>query len=332
MSKKNTLIIFILFWGFYLGQAQDPIFSQFYASPLIMNPAFTGNTSLPLIHLNYRNQWSSFPTAYSTYAMSYDQYFEKLNTGIGMQVIVDDAGAGIYKTNNYSGFFSYRLMINRSLFLKFGVEAGIIQQSLNWSKLIFYNQIDPINGIDPNLVSGENQPNELSHSRLDISSGLLLYSPKYYFGLSLKHINTPDVSFLNVNNNLAQGWPMRFSLHGGMQITLIERNKRSAGAFISPNVIFVKQGDFSQLNIGAYGGVGLVFAGVWYRHDVTNSDAAIFSLGFKKKWFKIAYSYDLTISKLASQRGGSHELALTLNFDIDKPKKVDYNDCFEIFR
>lgn len=315
-----------------MSHAQDPVFSQFYMTPLNMNPAFAGNTDLPLIHINYRNQWTSFPTAYSTYAASYDQYFERMNTGIGMQVIVDDAGDGIYKTSSYSGFFSYRLIIKRNLFLKFGVEAGAIQQALNWDKLVFYNQIDPVDGIDPNLLSGETRPESLNHTRLDVSSGILLYSPKYYFGLSLKHINTPNVSFLNINNNLAQGWPMRISLQGGMQITITERNKKREGSFISPNVIFVKQGAFSQINVGAYGGIGLVFAGIWYRHDWTNSDAAIFSLGFKKSWFKIGYSYDLTISKLASQRGGSHELALTLNFDINRPKKVDYNDCFDIFR
>ena len=50
--------------------AQDPVFSQFYATPMQLNPAFAGTTYAPRITLNYRNQWPSWPNAYTTYAFN----------------------------------------------------------------------------------------------------------------------------------------------------------------------------------------------------------------------------------------------------------------------
>jgi len=72
-------LLIVLLFSCSTAFGQDPIFSQFYAAPLQINPAFTGNTYTPNIALNYRNQWSGWPgTAYSTYAASVDQFIEPL--------------------------------------------------------------------------------------------------------------------------------------------------------------------------------------------------------------------------------------------------------------
>ena len=135
---------------------------------------------------------------------------------------------------------------------------------------------------------------------------------------------------------------MRFTAHFGGQITLIKGNKRKGGSFISPNVLFVNQGkDFGQLNAGAYlDFASSIFGGMWYRHSWTNGDAAIFLFGVQYEAFKIGYSYDFTISRLAVENGGSggaHELSVTLNFENSSAFKRQrrsnrYNDCLQIFR
>ena len=85
------------------------------------------------------------------------------------------------------------------------------------------------------------------------------------------------------------------------------------------------------MNVGAHLDFGLIYTGAWFRHTFGNADAAILLLGVKKDWIKIGYSYDITVSKLASYNtGGSHELSLILNFD--EPEETNYNDCFNIFR
>ena len=339
LSLVVVLMIFILGIVPNDVKAQDPIFSQFYSTPLQLNPAFAGNTHAPLINIAYRNQWSAWsPSAYSTYMVSYDQFVSGLNSGFGVMALSDDAGGGLYKTNRFTGIFSYRLEINRDLFLKFGIEAGAIQTRIDWDRYQFYDQIDQINGFVNEFgvpyVTDEVAPEELTKTILDVSTGLLVYSSKFYGGITLKHINTPDNNYLGINDNLNAGYPLRFTAQAGMQITLQEGNKRKMSSFISPNIMYIRQRDFAQLNVGAYARLGAVFAGVWYRQAFTNPDAAIFLAGVHKGILKIGYSYDLTVSSPLDQygSGGSHEISLTINFDANRPRKQDYNDCFQMFR
>lgn len=71
----RQILLFILlsiFFSINEVKAQDPVFTQFYAAPLQLNPAFAGNTYAPFITVNYRNQWSGFNSfkTYVTYAAS----------------------------------------------------------------------------------------------------------------------------------------------------------------------------------------------------------------------------------------------------------------------
>ena len=333
MKRQSLILIVLLAFGMTSLQAQDPIFSQFYAAPLQINPAFTGTTYTPNISMIYRNQWPTL-NAYQTYSVSFDQFFEPMNSGIGLMVTTDDAGQGLIKLSRISGFYSYKVAVNRELSLKFGVEATYAQVRLNWDELVFFDQIDQIYGYfdaaGNENTSEEIQPDNLTKSYLDMSAGILAYSKQFYFGISMKHLNTPDESFIPVNQNLNVGLPMRFTLHGGAEFVLRKGNKRRQGSFLSPNAMFVKQGDFGQLNLGTYANLGMVFGGVWYRHAFTNPDAAIFLVGLQKGNYKFGYSYDLTISRLSGNTAGSHEVSIRINFD--KERGPDYTDCFKMFR
>ena len=331
----RRLLLFICFCLVcFCAKAQDPIFSQFYSAPLQINPAFAGNTYAPHISLNYRNQWTGWPEAYSTYSIAYDQFSPSLNIGYGLSILSDDAGGGLLKTNKISGFFAYRVQVKRDFYLKLGVEASGVQARYNWSKFLFPDQLDQRFGsTTPGgtpIQTEEIPPENLNTSYFDISAGLLAYSKIFYAGISMKHLNTPNESLLGINDNLNTGLPMRFTVHGGMEINLIEGNKRKPSAFISPNIMFIKQGDFGQLNVGAYASYGVVFAGIWYRQALSNPDATIFLVGVKKGIFKFGYSYDVTVSGLSGYTGGSHEVSITLNFE--RERGIDYSDCFQLFR
>ena len=98
-GMKKLLPLLLLFFWATLAFAQDPIFSQFYAMPLQINPGFAGSARAPRAGLAYRNQWTGFQSAYRTYAAYYEQSFDRLNSGIGFHVEGDNAGDGIFKTN-----------------------------------------------------------------------------------------------------------------------------------------------------------------------------------------------------------------------------------------
>ncbi|MCB0661689.1 MAG: type IX secretion system membrane protein PorP/SprF [Saprospiraceae bacterium] len=342
MNKFLPFILCLCLFGSEKLFSQDPVFSQFYAAPLQINPAFAGNTLAPRIALNYRNQWPSLTGGYVTYAASYEQLFEPLNSGLGLMVQADDAGDGTYKSTNFGLTYAYRLTFGNNFFAKIGVEVGGAQISLDWDRLIFADQIDPINGpTGPGGItnpSGEIRPDDLNKTYFDISTGMLLYSPNFYFGFSAKHLNTPDQTLLNTNDQLTSGLPIRWTVHGGTQIPITSGSRNSFPVFISPNLAFIKQGDFGQIDGGAYVGFGMFFAGAWYRYAFTNGDAVIGTIGIQKDIFKIGYSMDFTVSDLAMEgTGGAHEISLILNFENSetfqrKRRSSRFNDCFQLFR
>lgn len=310
-------------------RAQDPIFSQFYAAPLQLNPAFAGGGYAPRVGAAYRNQWTGFNNAYRTYAVFYDQSIERLNSGIGFNLEADDAGNGILRTMRFSALYAYRLKITDALAVKIGVEAGFHQTALDWEQLVFPDQIDPLDG--PVITTSEQRPDQLNKTVFDVSSGLLLLSDRFWLGGGLKHLNTPNLGLLLVNDNLSRGLPLRYTFHGGTEIIVNKGNKHKPVSFISPNFLFVSQGPYRQLNIGAYTAIGPVFGGAWYRHTFRNADAAILMLGFRQDMFKIGLSYDLTVSGLAAQAGGTYELTFGLFFDKGKKRPQDLNDCTKMF-
>jgi len=326
---RRLFATFVLLNAFFASAfGQDPIFSQFYAAPLQINPGFAGTALAPRMGVIYRNQWTGFNNAYRTYAVFYEQSIPQLNSGIGFNVEGDDAGNGIYKTNRFSAIYAYRLAVAEKFAIKLGVEAGVHQTSLDWDRLIFPDQIDPLDGI--NINTAELRPDVTNTARLDISAGMLLLSDRWYAGFALKHLNTPNEGILLTNDNVARGLPLRYTVHGGTEITLVKGNKRKTGSFLSPNFLFVSQGPYQQLNVGAYASAGPVFGGVWYRHTFGNADATILSAGFRQGVIKIGVSYDLTVSRLAKAAGGTYELTFGLVFK--EKKRIDINDCVRMFQ
>ena len=330
--------VLFLFWVVTMTvgglDAQDPIFSQFYNAPLQLNPALAGIGHAPRFALNYRNQWplvSDAFAAYATYSASYDQYFEDYNSGLGVQILADDAGGGLIKTNKAALFYSYNLYITNETFIKGGIEVSMLQTRVGWDKLVFGDQLDPRYG---NLSPGgtpypteEIDPQDDQSLVFDVGFGTVLYNSNYFVGISLKHLNSPNTGILGQNEDAYDGLPTRFSLHGGYQFRL-----KNSDVFVTPNAMYVKQGDFSQLNAGAYVGIQAVYAGLWYRHANTNGDAVIASVGLKKGMWKFGYSYDYTVSDFGIQNGGSHEFGMIIDLGEVRKKKTVYNDCFQLFR
>ncbi len=334
---RNILFLLAILCIRQLTYCQDPVFSQFYNAPIQLNPGLVGLSTDGRVAINYRNQWPGWPQAYTTYSASFDQYVEGMNSGLGIQILADDAGNGTIKTNSVSGVYAYQLQISKKLQARVGLEAGFIQTRLDWDKLIFVDQVVPgvINGtlggtIIPSL---EVQPDNLSNIVADFSVGGLLYNDQYYIGVALKHLTNPNNSFSDNSTATYTGLPSRLTIHGGWQIDLDGYNNEGFGSFIAPSILYTRQAGLSQLNAGALFNRESFFAGMWLRHDLNNIDAAIISAGMRTDWLKISYSFDLTLSSaLVSRTSGSHELGIIIVIGSSKNKKSRFEDCFSIFR
>jgi type IX secretion system PorP/SprF family membrane protein len=272
--------------------------------------------------MNYRNQWPGITKTYITTSFSYDQHVDALSGGFGMLVTSDQAGDGTINTTNASMVYSYYLPVTSTFSVKAGIQATYAQKSVDWSKLNFGDMID--NKFGFTLGTQEVNPNK-TVTNVDFSAGILGYSSSFFIGGAAHHLLEPDEGFLEFSP-----LPMKITAHTGAIIPMgsqsakfKRRRRRNANTLpessISPNILYQKQKDFQQLNLGVYVTKGPIVGGLWYR----NQDAFIVLVGLMTTNFRFGYSYDVTVSRLSNATAGSHELSMTLQFNC-RPKKKKF--------
>jgi type IX secretion system PorP/SprF family membrane protein len=283
-------------------KAQDPEFSQFYAAPLYLNPAFAGTAGGPRFILNYRNQWPGINNAYEHFAFSYDQNIPALAGGIGLLVTNDNQADGIFKTTHVSGMYSYQLKMSNKVFMKAAIATTYANHSVNTNGLVWGYRAGGL--ADEQAVELNGTYNT---SFIDFGTGALLFSEKFFAGISVDHLIEPNQSLNGGNSPLYR----KYTAHVG---TFIPVGKRQSNASISPNILYQQQASFSQINLGMYYNRGPIVIGGWYRTSLENGDAFIVLAGVKYNIYKIGYSYDIVTSRLRASASGAHEISLAIEF------------------
>jgi len=330
--KKIAQILF--FWGvFQLSQngfSQSIQFSQYYSSPMNLGPSFAGMVDGGRAVMNYRDQWPKIPGTFVTYAFSYDQYFSRMNSGLGFLIVRDQAGSGNLSLTDYGIVYSYDLAIDRIWHFRPGVQFKFSQRGIDFAKLVFGDQLSlaGATGQAPTIEVPPRTKNEY----LDITSSALLYSAKYWIGFTIDHLLEPNQSLRGDQAKV----PMKFSTYGGMRIPLSSKNRRRMFDREVENLTFSfyyrRQAGLDQLDLGAYWNKDPFVVGLWFRgmpvirkSEQTGAkeklDAVILLLGYKIFNLRFGYSYDFTVSKLMSSTGGSHEISLTYEFDVKLASK-----------
>jgi type IX secretion system PorP/SprF family membrane protein len=340
--KKTTLHLFTLCLAVLSSvavQAQDIHFSQFYMSPLNLNPALTGvmNCNNRLV-ANYRNQWSSVlkQNAYNTYSASYDtklpvgryDYF-----GVGGTLWGDKAGESEFATlqARLSGSYAKKMggYRRKAHYLVFGADLGVSQRSINSAALKWPSQN---NGQGQYCATcGDEEviadPNFLF---LDMSAGLLWFSVldednNFYFGGAFSHLNRANQSFGTANIPLYS----KFTFHAGGEFMV---GKRFG---LVPGVVSFFQGPSFQVNAGNSFKFLLGNSrryhqafqlGAWAR--VANKletgklvDAFILSTRFDYEQFTIGFSYDINTSSLYTASNGNGAFEFSLVYKICGPER-----------
>ena len=294
-----------------LAVAQDPQFSQFYASPLYLNPALTGNTFQDRIILNYRKQWMGIAPGYETYAVSYDHNASKSHSGIGGMVLRDKAGTnGLAFT--HAGFnYSFEARIDHKHAIRFGTRLGYTLRDIDRSRFVFADQVirESPTSVEGMLIDRV--------SYFDGSAGVLYFSEAFWFGASFNHLNRPQQSLVDGGDTRL---PVRTSVHTGYRVATDGQRLRRSQSYLTVAAHYKAQQDWDQLDLGAYFDHRRLLAGLWYRGlpalkayapGYPNDESLIGMIGFEtEQQLRVVYSYDLTVSQLSMRSGGSHELSL----------------------
>lgn len=308
--------------------AQDMHYTQFYAAPLYLNPAFTGANVCSRVSMTYRNQWPGINTTYQSYLLSFDHFLQAQKMGIGLQFATDKAGTGGLRTTLINPSFAYETKINKKVGIRFGIQPGVTIKSIQFDKLLFGDQIARGGSSNPNSVATVETPTT-SKTFVDLGAGTLVYTSNLWLGTSFYHINTPNESLTGATNAKL---PMKYSVHGGAKLALNKDEKDSdLRKYISVVMNYAGQGKFDQFDIGVYYTQTFFNFGVWYRGlpgfkayqtGYANNDAMAFLVGLQAQRAHIGYSYDVTISQLTNASKGAHEISLSFQLCAVKQKST----------
>jgi type IX secretion system PorP/SprF family membrane protein len=292
-------------------KAQDPQFTQFYANPIYMNPAYTGVTYEHRFIGNYRNQWLGLSKAYQTFSVSYDYNLADLNSGVGLQLWRDVAGTSKLTTTNIGASYAYHVKLTKFQELRGGIQFNYVTKAIDYSKLVFNDQLTA-NGPAVSADAANIVPRV---GFVSINTGILLNSTEYWAGFAASHINSPNTSLTDGSAKL----PVYFTLHGGYRFVQ-EKKGNKLMKYVAPAMNYRHQQKYDQLDIGIYYVHFPLNLGVWYRGlplkhykpTYPNSDALAILIGADLKNYdmRIAYSYDLTLQKLIGNSTGSHEISV----------------------
>ncbi|MBX2925574.1 MAG: PorP/SprF family type IX secretion system membrane protein [Chitinophagaceae bacterium] len=300
--------------------AQDPHFSQFFASPLTLNPAYTGKFDGTFrVAGNYRNQWPTINNAYTTATASVDfnilqNRIPEFDTwGIGIMGMNDQSGNKILNNNFISLSTAYHKALDENGYhtVTVGFQGTYANKRLDISKADFEDELTALGftGVTQEVF---NNNNNVAVNYFDVNAGLL-YSGStngennFYLGVSSYHVSRPKESFMGGNFILNP----RVTIHGGGYAP-ISRITSFHGSFIHQ-----RQAGATETVVGGAFDFNLnddadmpanLYAGLWYRFG----DAFIPYVGIEFAGLRLGYTYDVNNSSLstASQRRGGNEISL----------------------
>lgn len=325
MRKKNNhisfvLIVIIFCCSIHPVSAQDLHFSQYFNSPLFVNPANTGFAPDVdyRVGINYRKQWASITTnPYRTMGLwgdvqLFNNRFDNGWVGVGGALLRDVAGAGGLTSTKGYGSVAYHQLLGLSSLLSAGFNVGFASKRVDFNKLTFDNQW---NGefFDNKNVSNQEPILYNSVTYLDLQLGLnYAYFPNdnsyYNIGFSVMHINRPKESFFSETEVDSRLQP-RFTvfLNGSYKV--------NDQWIVNPNVYVSKMGTAWETVAGLNAhynlsgdGTSQLIGGIYVRLK----DSFIPMFGYQWNNLAATVSYDATSSTLGTynQTRGAYELSI----------------------
>ena len=326
LHRTLSLIVALFLLTQTAANAQDPSFSQFFASPLTLNPALTGKFNGAIrVAGNYRNQWPAISNAFitSTASVDFPILTNKLpindTWGVGFMALTDKTANGILNDNYFGASTAYHLSLDEDGYHSLGVgfQGTYGSQTLNGTKLTFEDGLQ----LDGTFLTSPSEPinsEVVSVHYFDAALGALYNAStngnnNYYFGVSAYHLNHPKVSFLGVDTiNI----PTRLTLHGGgffpiagtsstVYVSGLVNNQAGSREYVLGGAwqIAATQDENYPVNF---------YAGLWGRFTNNTTDAVIPYVGLDYSDFSLGVTYDVNVSSLstASQSRGGIEISL----------------------
>jgi type IX secretion system PorP/SprF family membrane protein len=337
---KIFIQLVVIVWFTSVSHAQDIHFSQYYNSPLNLNPALAGLFSEDVRFIaNSRHQWGAVPVNYLTFSGSYDQKVssKRIKNGLitkGAIFNFDHAGDSRMSLFQMAGNFSYIKRLGELNLISIGTQIGFRSRFFEDRNLTFDSQFNG-EAFNPKAATGENFRNRSSFI-LDFGIGInyrmQLREKRSHldFGVSMYHPTEPKVNFLS---DLAANLPSRraFYIMTSFKATkkldvlthLGAQNQGANNEFFVSNLyrFYLVQQKYVQKSIQI---------GASYRFS-EREDAVYPSIEFITDRYHLGLSYDITISKFKIANGGRGGPEVSFQYLISTVKAVKSAKACPIF-
>lgn len=180
-----AVILYLLSGGHASGQQ-----TVGYSYGSVRNPAFAGAKATGQIGIFYNSVYPAGGYGLNSFSLSFDTFLERAHGGAGFNLVSDHPGGLM---NDISGnlVYSYHLRAGRDLYFFAGMSAGVIYRSYNTGRLIFPDQIDPLNGA---VLPGNEIINRPAYLFFDMGAGVMMIYRSLVVSLDADHLFQPDIS------------------------------------------------------------------------------------------------------------------------------------------
>lgn len=332
---KNLIIFLFLFVSIGVLNAQDVIFSQNFLVPETLNSSFTGALRSSKIGSVHRSQWRNTNFKTTSSFVFFDTWFERYKTGLGISFLNHTESASTYTFNQINFNYSMAFQISDSWFFRPSISVGFGSKNYGFQNLLLEDQINLISGsintstLDPLLLRSR-------RNFFDFSSSILFNNEDSWVGLTLKHLNKPNIS-LTENGNVPLD--VFISAHANILLPIFNNYRTDFSGrsklFLLTN--FMMQGGFNRLDLGTQYVVDDQFSiGVLASTSPvknTNQSSLISSVsvfaGLRWNGFRFGYSYDINTTKILNT-GGIHEFSVSYDFIVNI-RKLERYKCIPFF-
>ncbi len=334
--------------------AQDIHFSQYYAAPLTLNPASTGDfDGLFRFTGIYRNQWLgvsnvkpffSTPSVGADFALLGDKFegtnIEGSKLGVGLAFTNDQQNESTFSTNQIMVSAAWhQALAKKKVTIGLGIQAGVFIKSLNNSKFQFGSGFLPNLDYDQNLAGETYSNDRLTRFNMNIglnANFILLKNLSFNTGFSAMNLTQPKEQYLNSSTDAKL--PVRFQVNTGFQADI----KRLV---LLPGFLFQTQAKAHEGTFGLTAGIHVVnkpedkatlFLGLWSRLNTgvnnTLTSAIIPKAGLEYKRIRVGFAYDIGLGPIAKgvkaaasgRAPNAFEISLSYIFKPITPKEYKW--------
>jgi type IX secretion system PorP/SprF family membrane protein len=334
------------------SKGQDPTFSQYYYYPSYLNIASSGGVPGLLLNGGVRSQWAKVPGTLESKNGSLSLQLIKFkgnSQGLSFSWSEMKEGEGLLNTGRYTLGYAFHSRFREEIPIHFHLGFGfsLLNRSIDWSNLVFSDQLDPVLGIV--RASSIRPPTDLNYTSSTACFGFILGGKgkvirakefDWNLGYSTNNLYSFRKSFYLYDTYSSR----RHTFHGELLLPITQLGGTYSPGEMAYNPQFsyhfqggLKVLDFTNFVTHDFLKIGIGYRTVRYPFDFRNNNQAVYYIGFnkvidKKFYLQVLYSYDQSLDKLATAVGATNEISICLYFSNFGRRKIGDKECTEFIK